>query len=268
VRAAMETMSIDGSPAGALNGYLVDSFRRFLHTWGLAKDLKGKALELGANPYFTTWLLTDFTELDLQTANYFGSGDSSGQQTVTLQARGQDRVIPFRFDHFNIEDDRFPYEDATFDVVFFCEILEHLVQDPTKPLREINRILKPEGTLILTTPNAAQAANVLALIDGHSIWDIFSGHGLYGRHSREYSFGDVHRILEHTGFRVEHRFTADSFPFDHEARLGTRAMRKLLKGREETLGQYHFFRSKKTGSPTPGLPAWLFRDFPVDQMSR
>lgn len=196
VRATLETLSIDGSPVGALNGSLVDSFRRFLHTWDLAKDLTGKALELGENPLFTTWLLTDFTELDLQTANYFGSVDSSGQQTVTMQARGQERVIPFRFDHFNIEDDRFPCEEATFDVVFFCE------------------------------------------------------------------------IPEHSGFRIERRFTADSFPFDHHARLGTRTMRKLLKGREETLRQYHFFRSRKTGQPTPGLPGWLFRDFPADQMSR
>lgn len=44
-----------------------------------------------------------------------------------------------------------PFKAATFDVVLFSEVLEHLA-DPQLALVEIARVLKPGGKLILTTP--------------------------------------------------------------------------------------------------------------------
>jgi 2-polyprenyl-3-methyl-5-hydroxy-6-metoxy-1,4-benzoquinol methylase len=46
-----------------------------------------------------------------------------------------------------------PFEEATFDVVVSSEVIEHVV-DPKKALSELFRVLKPGGTLVLTTPNA------------------------------------------------------------------------------------------------------------------
>ncbi len=45
-----------------------------------------------------------------------------------------------------------PWEDAHFDAVFSLEGFEHL-ENGFHLLREFNRVLKPEGILILTTPN-------------------------------------------------------------------------------------------------------------------
>jgi len=45
-----------------------------------------------------------------------------------------------------------PLPDAAFDTVISCETIEHL-PEPTKALREIRRILRPGGRLLLTTPN-------------------------------------------------------------------------------------------------------------------
>lgn len=44
-----------------------------------------------------------------------------------------------------------PFHDGTFDVVLLLEVLEHLAQ-PQVALREIARVLKPDGTLLLTMP--------------------------------------------------------------------------------------------------------------------
>jgi SAM-dependent methyltransferase len=44
-----------------------------------------------------------------------------------------------------------PLPDATFDTVVCTEVLEH-VPDPAKAFSEINRVLKPSGHLILSTP--------------------------------------------------------------------------------------------------------------------
>ena len=49
-----------------------------------------------------------------------------------------------------------PFEDATFDVAFSCECLEH-VPSPRQMLAELHRILKPGGILVLTTENYSNA---------------------------------------------------------------------------------------------------------------
>ncbi|HEY3855117.1 MAG TPA: class I SAM-dependent methyltransferase [Verrucomicrobiae bacterium] len=49
-----------------------------------------------------------------------------------------------------------PFPDASFDVVFSCECLEHL-PNPQKGLIEMHRVLKERGTLILTTENYSNA---------------------------------------------------------------------------------------------------------------
>ncbi len=45
-----------------------------------------------------------------------------------------------------------PYADGTFDLVAALEVIEHM-ESPFRAVREFHRILKPEGLLLLTTPN-------------------------------------------------------------------------------------------------------------------
>ena len=49
--------------------------------------------------------------------------------------------------------------DETFDTVFSCETIEHLV-DPVGALREFYRMLRPGGRVVLTTPNYMGAFGV------------------------------------------------------------------------------------------------------------
>lgn len=49
-------------------------------------------------------------------------------------------------------DNRIPYPDATFDIVCSIEVVEH-VEDQFGYCREILRVLKPGGRLVLSTPN-------------------------------------------------------------------------------------------------------------------
>ncbi|MFQ5846120.1 MAG: class I SAM-dependent methyltransferase [Candidatus Methylomirabilales bacterium] len=47
---------------------------------------------------------------------------------------------------------RIPYGDRQFDYVCFLEGIEH-TENPYNAVREVSRVLKPGGTLIMTTPN-------------------------------------------------------------------------------------------------------------------
>jgi len=52
------------------------------------------------------------------------------------------------------------YEDESFDAIILTDVIEHLY-NPQKALSEIRRVLKPKGTLLLTTPNYSSITWIL-----------------------------------------------------------------------------------------------------------
>ena len=228
----------------------------------MARDLTGRALEIGSNPYFTTYLLKAFTGLDLALSNYFGPHFTDRSQTVFMPGpEGQREEFELPFEHFDIETQRFPYPDESFDVVLFCEVLEHMTNDPLTALREINRVLRPGGRLILTTPNVARLENICRLIAGANLYDPYSGYGPHGRHNREYIMHELYLLLKWCGFELEVQSTADvheNRSLNYVSAQTVATVRPLLDHRNPDLGQYLFTRSVKKNVPTPGRPTWLF----------
>jgi ubiquinone/menaquinone biosynthesis C-methylase UbiE len=58
----------------------------------------------------------------------------------------------------DIDCDSLPFPDASFDVVACTEVLEHL-RFPSNALAEIRRVLKPDGRLVGSVPNATRLRN-------------------------------------------------------------------------------------------------------------
>ncbi len=56
-----------------------------------------------------------------------------------------------------------PYEDGSFDVAFCLELVEH-VENPTFLVSELKRVVKPDGTIVVSTPNPFYYEEVLASI--------------------------------------------------------------------------------------------------------
>jgi len=66
--------------------------------------------------------------------------------------------------------DSIPYPAASFDVVTALEVIEHL-HKPDAFLKELRRVLKPDGYAVLATENLASWHNIFALLWG---WQPFS----------------------------------------------------------------------------------------------
>jgi len=252
--------------------YCVQDFERFVQTFGLVQRATANAtgaltgLELGGNPYFSTMLLKKFTSVDWQLANYFGEQIPKGkaQQRVHMsefRALESKTYVDLTYSHFNIEEDVFPFESESLDIVLFCEIIEHLLNDPCAVLRQIKRVLRDDGTLVLTTPNVSRLENVARMIVGSNLYDPYSGYGPYGRHNREYNKHELFTLLTYLGFTVDEIFTADVHENLTGSYLGPENFGQLIKYREHDLGQYIFIRARKTGEDRGKKPAWLYRSY-------
>ncbi len=85
-------------------------------------------------------------------------GARAGVQTAWLRGRGYE-VTPIDYEPVTDEclqvdaNQRLPFDDGSFDLVWCSEVIEHL-QDPAFSLGELRRVTKPGGLLVLTTPNS------------------------------------------------------------------------------------------------------------------
>jgi SAM-dependent methyltransferase len=163
----------------------------------------GDVLELGSSPYFLSLCLHRLCSGRLRLGNYFGTKDRRGSDRLVHQRTGE--VVQFDYDLFNIETDEFPHPDASFDLVIFSELIEHLVVNPVWTLSEIHRVLRPNGCVIITTPNKLSLERLATFVRGGSqMVDRYSplfGYG--GRHNREYGPAELCDLLTGCGFTVE-----------------------------------------------------------------
>jgi len=260
LRRLLTSVRVEDGSVEELRGYVEADFKRFVYTLGLVPEKSGqRILELGANPYFTTTLLRKFRSADLYLANFFDGVGTEGKQRVTIGETGEE--VEYAYRQFNIEKDAFPFDSDFFDVVLCCEIIEHLLSDPVNALSEIKRVLKPGGTLVLTTPNVARLDNVRKIVSGENVYDPYSGHGPYGRHNREYTPQNLFSLLSANGFNVGTVFTADVHPSE-PSRVPLSAVAPLVKDRPTELGQYIFCQcniNEESKRIKPVRPDWLYR---------
>jgi len=100
-----------------------------------------------------------------------------------------------------------PLPAGSFDVALCTEIIEHLDR-PLPLLVRANRLLRPGGVLILSTPNHASLKCRLNLLVGRpSNAHLFGTRHVYQMnewvHKREYTAGELRRLLEPVGFSVQ-----------------------------------------------------------------
>jgi SAM-dependent methyltransferase len=102
-----------------------------------------------------------------------------------------------------------PFPAARFDFVTYLDVIEHHAFAPTRVLREIHRVLRPGGQVVILTPHHASLANRVSLLVGRSVHDDIRAyldggatHAVYQGHHREYTRRDLRYALMHSGYVV------------------------------------------------------------------
>lgn len=114
------------------------------------------------------------------------------------------------------------FQESTFDGVLFLEVIEHVL-DPYRFLKEIHRVLRPGGYLILSTPNALSYRSIVRNFRYFtSAWMRRSLSKVWANnidartqegHIFAWDFGTLARLLRASGFSQDAVMLAGFEPF-------------------------------------------------------
>jgi SAM-dependent methyltransferase len=193
---------------------------------------------------------------------YYGPAGKIDHKTV-LSIDGEEFTCDL--DLFNAEKDCFPYPSEYFTTVLCCELLEHLFEDPMHMMSEINRILKPRGNLVLTTPNIASQRALSAILQGYHpgffpayVLPPEEGKEPDARHNREYSPKEIQMLLLNSGFEFASLETGeflDAPKPEHEWVVHLLERYELPK---DLRGDGIYAVARKAGPIRERYPSWLY----------
>ncbi|MBL8009513.1 MAG: class I SAM-dependent methyltransferase [Flavobacteriales bacterium] len=101
-------------------------------------------------PMIQTYIAGDVLDLGCGTAPYYEVYRPKAS-SVTCVDRSADERVRAVVDVVADIDRPLPFPDASFDAVLLTDVIAH-VRDPWALMREISRVLRPGGHLVLTTP--------------------------------------------------------------------------------------------------------------------
>ncbi len=254
-----------------LNGWAAtEASRSYLdtHQTRLVKTLEitppggadDRILEMGAYLQITPALGTKLGYGEVRGC-YFGKLGRTDHRAVT-SAEGE--TFACDIDHFDAEKDPFPYPDGYFSTVLCGELIEHLFEDPMHLMSEVNRILKPGGHLVLTTPNVAALRGISAILQGYHpgffhayIRPAESGE-VDARHNREYTPREIHKLLENSGFEVSRLETGEFRDEPHPEFGWVRHLLERYRLETDLRGDGIYAVGRKTGPVKDRYPDWLY----------
>jgi glycosyltransferase involved in cell wall biosynthesis/SAM-dependent methyltransferase len=261
---SIESEAIETWVAPEARGYAGQHTSRFVHTLEMipAGDTSKSILEMGAYMQITPALKFKLGYGCVRGC-YYGTLGRIDHKSVTSESGEK---FECDVDLFDAEKDVYPYRDETFDTVLCCELIEHLFADPMHMMSEINRILKPGGHLLLTTPNIGSLRAIAAILQGYHpaffpayIRPRKEGEEAEARHNREYVPMEIQHLLTNSGFEIVRLETGEFVDLPHpelgwiNRLLDTHSLNNGVRGD----GIYALGR--KTGPVKERWPDWLYQ---------
>lgn len=146
----------------------------------------------------------------------------------------------------NITAERLPFPDDHFSMVTFSETLEHLpVERVNFVLRELARVTRAGGKLIMSSPNQASLENRLRLLKGKSVLDmpneLATAKGMFG-HIRLYTPSEIESAMSNFGLALE-RCILESNNSGYRGTSPKSIRRRLYRLYERAEAKLKFLRS-------------------------
>jgi hypothetical protein len=214
---------------------------RLARTASLFVDMEpaGKVLDIGTSEFFPR--LCDMLKLPVEvsvTRHSRGGGGSYREMLVDL------------------EYDTLPADDQTFDYVLCCEVIEHMEIDPMFALFEINRVMKLDASLLMTTPNSVSSRGLKKMMSGVEPYFYMHYHKSreYHRHNYEYSIHSLAKLLRAAGLDGDF-WTEDLFE-DGLPKVVEQC--KTAGFNVDHVGDNIIARCKKSGVPIDRHPSGLY----------
>jgi SAM-dependent methyltransferase len=152
--------------------------------------------------------------LELKNKGFIVTGiDFSGVAVKKARKKGLDIILS------NLDKDGIKFPDNSLDIVWAGDIIEH-VFDPMFLLKEIARVLKPDGSFLFTVPNDFNFYNrLLIFFKGKSIQS-----GLYRRfkiskHHTFFSLELLEFMLNSSGFKYDFLSSVFFIPWSKYKRI-------------------------------------------------
>lgn len=210
--------TFEGGKAPELENYYHDHHSRLSYIRDQVvhyTPAQSKILDIGAKPYLLSYQLLqlgfDYTgigvsggEKDLRQNSTLACSTGPTQNTafkVTLTDEKEKQwVVPMY--EVNIELNTWPFAKDSFDTLVWTETLEHLTCDPSFAWYQANQVLKPQGIMLFSVPNALYWVRAIQLLLGKNIDDPYSWHGPFGRHNRLYTIKEIKALAKLHGFTI------------------------------------------------------------------
>jgi SAM-dependent methyltransferase len=232
-----------------MNGQVVSHRRRLATTLGWIDGLTGSVLDVGANLVFSC-MCAERHDGPIAALNY-------GPPGATHVLCSGPRELPVHL--LDIQSDRFPFADESFDAVLFFEVIEHLATDPMRTMAEINRVTKPDGVLLLSTPNIVSYRSIAQAIAGRHphLSAQYLPNASTDRHNREYTPDELAELVHASGYDIEWAETPSVYTDESEfaalaTLLGETDRFRTLRG--DTL----VIRGRKRGAVRERHPRFLY----------
>jgi len=244
--------------------YAAQHTSRFVQTLAMtpAGDASKSILEMGAYMQITPTLKFKLGYGCVRGCYYGPLGRIDHKSIVSENGE----TFECEIDLFDAERDIYPYRDESFDTVLCCELIEHLFADPMHMMAEINRILKPGGHLLLTTPNLGSLRAIAAILQGYhpSFFPAYirprkEGEEAEARHNREYVPMEVQHLLTNAGFEIVRLETGEFLDVPHPEFGWIDHLLDRYSLNNHLRGDGIYALGRKTGPIKERWPDWLYQ---------
>ena len=107
-----------------------------------------------------------------------------------------------------------------YDLVIACEVIEHLHLDLDLIYRQLSKLTRPGGTVLIQTPNAVPLKKRVAMLFGKNPFEMIRPEYRpgYGGHIREFTMSELTGYAKKNGFEVIESYCENYFDYSHSVK--------------------------------------------------